>query len=109
MGTTATRRRSSTSDPKPNPVEGNDGDEGAESGALVNPTALLQRAAEAEANSDRKPPMATWGQFNYLSYLIMRVILGFSEDQANEARTRHGASGLISTLVDEGKEKGIVS
>lgn len=135
MATGTTRRRASNSDPKPEPVEGNESeakdenenpdpgegdgsgneseghgeDEGAESGALVNPTALLQRAAEAEANSDRKPPMATWGQFNYLSYLIMRVILGFTEDQANEARTRHGASGLISTLVDEGKQKGIVS
>lgn len=79
------------------------------SGALVvNPAALLARGAEAEANSDRKPPMATWGQMNFLLYLTLRVVLGFTEEQANEARTRSGASGLISTLKADGVKMGIV-
>lgn len=89
--------------------EGEGDNEPDTSGAVVNPSALLARAQEAEANSDRKPPMATWGQLNFLLYLTLRVVLGFDEDQANEARTRSGASGLISTLKDDGVKQGIIT
>lgn len=123
---TGTRRKRADDTPKPEPTEGDnpepseenpngpegegEGDDhtGDESGAMVDPSALLASAREAEANSDRLPPRATWGQMNFLLHLVLRVILGFSEEESVEARSRQGASGLISTLKAQGVEQGII-